>query len=655
MPNFKNAEEELNYLNGIAAPEAPPEPSVWSSPSKLVTAPLRLYGGLWDKTAELAKEYLSEKWAAPIAAHIQTPGLVAKELSGTATPEDIAKYIETAKRGYGEYADIPTKLLRGMSARYLPAVETPQDAGVGREILGGAAELAGMALPMGRIGWGLAKAGVTPLATRAAGAVAPKVLKPFAEAAAREAAPFAAYEALAKPAEGETRFKNALHGLAVGGAFGAGGKLVEGALAKAYKPFGQALEKNAILTEPSTVNYIKTVGEKMKSGAATPEEMVNWQMIQNQALTKGEEGLLNLAGTIRAGALGATPGFMQPADTIEECLRNAAIGAGTFAAAHTINPSAWSWLLPKSEIKGKKPVSAVQSEPSLYDYKDVNVVPPTPYPANQGTGMYDWRTGTFSNYQPTTGATATLYTPRQIGWDYKNPELNVPLQGQIPFSGETPKQIAWDQRGEPKGSPIDFTMTGQPYWGEADKRIPFDNRLLIPYEEEQGTPPEGSALNYLQKQQKQIPFNPMITPYAPEAASVKPHPITETAAPDAATIRNTQQIVQPQPSPITPKEMKGLAELGYTNDQIPLIGQDKAEDLIRRQVAPPTPEKIERGLKDLGYSDAERSAMSEGQRYHAYDNAILQYSGPNCQDKKLPCQAKVEMSYSYQSRNVPLG
>ncbi|MEO5358187.1 MAG: PBECR2 nuclease fold domain-containing protein [Nitrospirae bacterium YQR-1] len=38
---------------------------------------------------------------------------------------------------------------------------------------------------------------------------------------------------------------------------------------------------------------------------------------------------------------------------------------------------------------------------------------------------------------------------------------------------------------------------------------------------------------------------------------------------------------------------------------------------------PPAPEKIDRGLKDLGYGDADRAAMTDGRKYHIYDNTIL--------------------------------
>ena len=193
------------------------------------------------------------------------------------------------------YEDISTGFVKGASWGYIPATETPEDAGTGHKIARGAAELAGMAtglIPVSR-GVNVGLKGIS--AVSKVGTVAKGV--------AGGAITGGIWGAGRKQEEGEDRISSALKDAAMFGTFSAGGELVKGLAGKlAPETVGKLLDKLRV-----TPDYVPDVAEK---------------------------AILGKLGYVSSGTLGAGAGASEPAKDWEERLKNILTGAATFGLAH---------------------------------------------------------------------------------------------------------------------------------------------------------------------------------------------------------------------------------------------------------------------------------------------------------------------------------
>jgi len=209
--------------------------------------------------------------------------------------EDLKKsksYIDTMQSVYGEYADIPTQLIKGLTFNYVPAVETPAEAGVTRNILSKASYLLGMGVGVSPVAKGFQA--VFPAAGIIAGA-------------ARGAATGAVYGGISKPETEyeETRLTNAAKYAIMFGAFEGVGGLIE-KVATRIPEIGKVFEK------------IKT----------------------KQPLTPKEANIYEAVGMGRSAMLGAGAGTTEPAEDWQQRITNAVIGMGSFGLVHLATGSA---------------------------------------------------------------------------------------------------------------------------------------------------------------------------------------------------------------------------------------------------------------------------------------------------------------------------
>jgi hypothetical protein len=203
-----------------------------------------------------------------------------------------------AQELFGQYADIPTKLVHGATFGYLPAVETPAEAGIPRRIAGTAAELAGMGLGLfATRGIPLLKGITTPVG------------KGIIGGAISAAKPLAFYEAARAREQGETagRIETGLKGGLTGAIFGAAGGILEPLIAKL--PWFETA-RTAILKRKQGLELL-------------PDE--------SKAISK-------LHSLVITPMLGAGAGATEPAKDMEERIANIAVGAGGFALAEKAAP-----------------------------------------------------------------------------------------------------------------------------------------------------------------------------------------------------------------------------------------------------------------------------------------------------------------------------
>jgi len=200
--------------------------------------------------------------------------------------EDLKKsegYMGIMKSLYGEYADIPTQFIKGLSWNYVPAVETAADASMTRKAITTASYL---------LGFGF---GVLPI-TKVARAAIPSV--GVVSALARGGLTGAVYGLGAKPEEHETRLVNLFK---------------YGAMFSAFEGGAAVLERMAA--------HIPAVGRMFE------------KISKGEILTKGEKTMRAAVELGRTSALGGGAGLLQPAESLEERLQHMFIGFGSFFLA----------------------------------------------------------------------------------------------------------------------------------------------------------------------------------------------------------------------------------------------------------------------------------------------------------------------------------
>ncbi|MBF0609435.1 MAG: hypothetical protein HQL61_18030 [Magnetococcales bacterium] len=273
--------------------------------SKAVSAVRQLPADVWQKGAELAEEYLPESISPAVSGYARNVAIGLKQTLGgqEPTPEETQKATEGFKQTFGEYADIPAGFLSGYSANYTPQIHAPEDASTGHKIASGAAHMFGMGLNIAQGGPLLGVTKAIPFAqglAKAATKWAPSIVQRVATTAAPEAITFGLYEGISKPDEGVTRMDNALHGLGMGAAFGAGRGLMVGLGAKAFPTFASALAK----TEPTPA--MLGLANAIRSG----EKLTNKGMeaAKGFKLTPGEKTALGISDWATTTSLGRQQG-----------------------------------------------------------------------------------------------------------------------------------------------------------------------------------------------------------------------------------------------------------------------------------------------------------------------------------------------------------
>ena len=211
--------------------------------------------------------------------------------------EDLKKskgYMDTMKAVYGEYADIPTQLIKGLTWNYAPAAEAPASAGLARKAIDSAAYLLGMG------------AGVLPV-TKVAGAIIPAA--GIVAGIERGAAIGGVYGLGAKPEKDESRIANAAKYAAMFAAFEGAGGLIEKVATK-IPEVGRVFEKIKAkeILEPSEKRIMEAVNIGRSSvlglGAGATQPASDWQeRVNNMLIGMGSFGLAHIASNVATKAL----------------------------------------------------------------------------------------------------------------------------------------------------------------------------------------------------------------------------------------------------------------------------------------------------------------------------------------------------------------
>ncbi len=318
--------------------------------SKAVSAVVQIPAEVWQKGAELAEEYLPESVAPAVSGYARTASIGFRRFPGFHEPssEEVQKFEKAAKQTFGEYGDIPTSFVSGVTANYTPRVATPADSGRVRALLPEGAYMLGMIASMRAGGPMLATKTfpVLPAIESTARRLAPEALKRIASRAATEGTVMGVYEGLSRPDEGETRLGNLGYGVLVGGAFGIGGGVIEKVGASVFKSLSRAIEKTESVRKLyPVVERLQTRAKAVEQLSADEVKTLNEFYAANK-LTDAERTALDRLQTISSVTLGGSSGALQPADDWQERLSNIGAGAALFAGVHVANPSGWRFLRP---------------------------------------------------------------------------------------------------------------------------------------------------------------------------------------------------------------------------------------------------------------------------------------------------------------------
>lgn len=205
----------------------------------------------------------------------------------------------------GEYADIPSKFMKGLSWGYADseAVDTPKTAGLGHKVLAQGSQLLGMGLGLAPISKGLQAFGLVPKAAGLIGGALRGLEIGGLYGFGRKPEQPGLNELMVNPnAKGETRMGNALKDAAMFGAFEGAGGLIE-ALATKMSP------------------TVKLVFDKLKA---------------DLPLNSYEKSIYNRFGYGRSAALGMGAGATEPAENWQERMMNILTGGGAFGVAHGV-------------------------------------------------------------------------------------------------------------------------------------------------------------------------------------------------------------------------------------------------------------------------------------------------------------------------------
>ncbi|MES0334872.1 MAG: hypothetical protein SFH39_00720 [Candidatus Magnetobacterium sp. LHC-1] len=313
----------------------------------LISKVRQIPADVWRKGAELAEEYLPESISPAVGGYARTASIGLRRTYGGQEPgaEDIQKFQEEAHQTFGDYADIPTSFVSGVTANYTPRVAPPDDSGRVRALLPEGAYMLGM-IAATRAGGPMLTTKALPIlpAIEAiARKLAPEALKRIASRVATEGTVMGAYEGISRPDEGETRLGNLVHGVSVGGAFGLGGGVIEKAGAAVFKPLARAIEKTESVRKLYPV--VERLQAKAKAGERlSVDDVKTINEFYTNKLTDAEQAALDRLHLISPATLGGAAGALQPADDLQERLTNIGSGAALFVGVHAANPSGWRFL-----------------------------------------------------------------------------------------------------------------------------------------------------------------------------------------------------------------------------------------------------------------------------------------------------------------------